>query len=162
MKLQASLRLWMLVGICEALVLTGSGCAALLGVDKIERPNQEDIVHERGVVRAPDPNAPRATGPIGPYFYMDRIRYLEVGDPYNVNRIVLVSSGELRPLVESFKLQVGDTVVVSTKYQGLEEAYQYSSSGFSDQPLAPQWPGHNRHIYSISSHVLQKIEKVGH
>jgi hypothetical protein len=76
------------------------------------RPAAEGITSEVAVVRLVEVVPSGQT-----VLLIDRERYVEAGDPHNVNRVVRVASGEaMREAVAALNLARGDRVVVSTEY----------------------------------------------
>lgn len=102
----------MLTGV--ALLLT-SGCDGIVG--SLTRaypgpaPSQDHITEETVIVRTV--RAEPGTGIL--FFYVDRVRYLET-DPYNINRVVEVTSRDIHPAVEPLGLKVGDRIQISTQF----------------------------------------------
>ena len=85
---------------------------------------------------------------------VDRPRYVDAGDPHNVNRVVRVASGEaMRDPVAALNLQRGDRVVISTEYRGAVTVV--------GDLTVPDWPGHSAYEYPIGYHALTAISRTG-
>jgi hypothetical protein len=85
---------------------------------------------------------------------IDRVRYVEAGQPHDVNRVVRVVSGEtLREAVAAQSLNRGDQVVISTEYQGVV-------TGVGSMTV-PDWPGHKAYEYPIGLHSITAISRLG-
>ena len=112
-------------------------------------PAQEDISNEMAIVRSTYvPESGRTS------LLIDRVRYVDAGDPHNVNRAVQVSSGDaMLEAVAALNLAVGDSVLISTRYQGIVRVVNIQS--------VPNWPGHKAYEYSIGFHVVTEIARTG-
>jgi hypothetical protein len=109
-------------------------------------PAAEGISNEVAIVR----NIHMVTG--GAVLLLDRVRYLDTGDPHNVNRVVRVSTGTAGPeAVAVLNLERGDRVVVSTQYRGTVNVAELAS--------IPDWPGHRAHVYPIGFHFITVIAR---
>jgi hypothetical protein len=155
------MRFWTIIALFGISLLAATGCGNFFHIEESERLLLDDLVDERGVVRG---IVPREVGSAAvDLFFLDRVRYLEAGDPYNVNRVAQIDVTKREPrvdlVVDSLQLQVGDTVVVSAKFYGAADAYQYKGRGYLND-IVPQWPGHKRSAYQIPGYLLRKIEKV--
>ena len=75
----------------------------------------------------------------------ERTRFAEAGDPHNVNRVVRITTDDAsRDEVHALALQLGDTLVVSTRFRIMGEGG--GSMG------VPNWPGHRSVEYPIAHH----------
>lgn len=87
-------------------------------------------------------------------FMLDRVRYVEAGDPYNINRVVkVVTTGATRDKAAALNLQRGDRVVVSTAFGSITKEVGSLS--------IPDWPGPGRYEYPIGFHSLTAITRAG-
>jgi hypothetical protein len=127
---------------CDAIM------AEITGAYRGLPPAREGISGEEIVIR-------RATAvDSGWVFIIDRTRYVEAGDPYNINRIVkVVTTGATRDQAASLGLQRGDRVVVSTAFGSITK--QVGSLSI------PDWPGPGRYEYPIGFHSLTAIARAG-
>jgi hypothetical protein len=107
-------------------------------------PVLDEVVVVRGIRGSPgDPDRVHE-------FFADRVRFVEAGTPHDVNRIVLVETGDLAPGLAG--LQVGDSLLISTLYL---------RTVFTEVPPTPDWPGHTHPDYPIGFHALQTVAPVG-
>jgi hypothetical protein len=145
-------QIWYSMLLLGLITLPLAGCGDILegsfwGTYKGELPVEQRIEDERVIVRiistSPGFNIQN--------FYVDRVQYLEANDPHNVNRIVEVTAREVQPLVDQLKLQVGDTIRISTRYEGI-------ATGSKRQAI-PDWPGHRYREFPIGFHALTAVEK---
>jgi hypothetical protein len=83
---------------------------------------------------------------------VDRTRFLDQ-NRRNINRLVMVYPRDLLSAVEQLRLQVGDTLKISTRFESIVEA--------SGESGAPDWPYEKYFDYPMGSHVLIKVEFVG-
>lgn len=111
------------------------------------RPAEEDISNEVAIVRSADVTESGQT-----VLLIDRVRYVEAGDPHNVNRVVQVRSGAaMRDTVAALNLGRGDRVLISTDYQGVTNVIGDMS--------VPDWPGHTAYEYPIGIHAVTAITR---
>jgi hypothetical protein len=117
----------------------------LLGAYRGPQPSQEDITNEVVIVRS------EYDSQLGQrQFIMDRVRFTEAGDPFNVDRVVRVSTTEATVAeVIEFGLQPGDRVTISTVYIGNRRVGALTE--------VPNWPGHRYHEYPIGSHLFTSV-----
>jgi hypothetical protein len=126
-----------------------SGIAGLLpGLYTGPPPARTDIVDEQVIVRKIFMSG---LGNISELL-VDRIRFLEK-DRHNINRLVIVSPRDLLSDFEQLRVQVGDTLKVSTRFQHFAEAGGESG--------APDWPYEKYFDYPMGSHLLTRVERVG-
>jgi hypothetical protein len=163
MNLPIGKRLGSLLALFGIALLAATGCGNFFHIDESERLLLDDLVDERGVVRGVHLYKATSDSIVVGTFILDRVRYLEAGDPYNVNRVAQINVTKLLPrpnlLIDSLQLKVGDTVVVSGTFSGAADAYQQNGRGGLGD-IVPQWPGHKRSAYGIGSYNLRKIERV--
>jgi hypothetical protein len=136
-------------------VLVLAGCGDILAGTSWDRyrgetPATQNITGEVVIVRILSRGL---SGNEITHFYVDRIRYLTENDPHNVNRIVQATAREIQPRVHSLNLQEGDTLRISSRYEGLANGNAHAK--------IPNWPGHRYVEFPIGFHVLEAIEKVG-
>lgn len=85
---------------------------------------------------------------------VDRVRFVDAGDPHNVNRVARVVSGvEFRDEVAALNLGRGDLVVLSTRFGGTVNVVGSMN--------VPDWPGHRAYEYPISLHAITEIARAG-
>src|SRR5215213_8938859 len=103
------------LALVAACAVTVAGCNALSDFVSGEkyrgpRPAEEDIATEVAIVRSADVTESGQT-----VLLIDRVRYVDAGDPHNVNRVVQVRSGAaMRDTVAALNLGRGDRVLIST------------------------------------------------
>ncbi|HEV3049367.1 MAG TPA: hypothetical protein VGX50_03620, partial [Longimicrobium sp.] len=112
------------------------------------QPSRDPITNERVVVRqlvasSIHPNAPGA-------FYAERTRFVEAGDPHNVNRVVMAIGGDLHAQLAALNPRLGDTLLISTQY---DTTYYDAVS----PDAVPDWPGHAHFEYPIAWHTLTAL-----
>lgn len=84
---------------------------------------------------------------------LDRARFVNTGDLHNVNRVVKAwTTRENQDQVTTLNLRSGDRVLISTEFNGIDEA--------GGSMNVPNWPGHDALEYPISSHQITSIERV--
>jgi hypothetical protein len=113
------------------------------------QPASEGISDEVAIVRSVEvvPSG-------GTVLLVDRVRYTNAGDPHNVNRVVRLLSGEtMREPVAALNLSRGDSVRVSTEYEGPATVVGSMS--------VPNWPGHDADVYPIAVHLVTAIARAG-
>ncbi len=82
----------------------------------------------------------------------ERLRFAEARDPHNVNRVVLITTdASSQAEVNALAMQLGDTVVVSTRFVIMDEGA--GSYG------VPNWPGHNAVEYPVSHHKFTSARR---
>jgi hypothetical protein len=139
----------LLVGL---VVLTTAGCkdavGFFLGTYTGPEPARTDIIDEQVIVRKIFMSG---LGNISELL-VDRVRLLEK-DRHNINRLVILNPRELLPVVEQLRVQVGDTLKVSTRFRHFAEAGGESG--------APDWPYEKYFDYPMGSHLLTRVERVG-
>lgn len=140
----------MLPGIFVLLVV-GCNFADLLPHYTGPQPEREAIANERVVVRQLVGSAihPGAAGA----FYGERAIFQQAGDPHNVNRVVYVAGGELHAELAAINLELGDTLLISTRY----DTTYYDAIG---PGAVPDWPGHTHVEYPIARHMLTSLARV--
>ncbi|HEX8320510.1 hypothetical protein [Longimicrobium sp.] len=133
-----------------------SGCELidrLAGEYDGKRPAKENVVSEAVIIRSfqRDPAGTAEAGRLR-RIYLDRVRYLDARAFHDVNRIILGETGDLTAFIESLNLAVGDTVVVSTDYQGVYH-------GGAATGVVPNWPGDRYIDYPVAVHRLVEIRR---
>ena len=142
------------LALVAACALSLAGCDALAEFmgDEAYRgppPAEESISSEVAVVRLVE-----VVPPGYPVLLIDRVRYVEAGDPHNVNRVVRAASGDsIREEVAALMLHRGDSVVISTRYGGAVTVVGSMN--------VPDWPGHRAYEYPIGLHGITAIRRVG-
>lgn len=154
MKIRLPLRLLARLALVATCALPAAGCDAfgdlVLGKNYSgPRPAAEGMTSEVAVVRLVEVVPSGQT-----VLLVDRERYVEAGDPHNVNRVVRVASGEaMRQAVAALNLAPGDRVVLSTQYQGAVNVIGSMN--------VPDWPGHSAYEYPIAFHAITAITRAG-
>jgi hypothetical protein len=128
--------------------LASAGCGDILGwlsgAYDGPRPDQDPLSGEIVILR----NTPaRADDRL----LLDRVRYLEGGDPHNVNRVIYAVTSDVRDQVAALNLRPGDRLVISTRFQGIAEAAELNE--------VPNWPGHDYFEYPVAQHALTAIAR---
>lgn len=143
-----------LVALVAACALPAAGCGGLADTLLGEAyrgpaPAAESLSGEVVVVRQVEVVPSGQT-----VLLVDRVRYVEAGDPHDVNRVVRVTSGEaMRDPVAALRLAPGDRVVLSTQYQGSVQVVGSMS--------VPDWPGHGARQYPVGFHSVTAIARAG-
>ena len=154
MKIQLRLCLVARLAFVAACALPAAGCSglgdALFGeAYRGPAPAAEGIAGELAVVRLVEVVPSGQT-----VLLIDRVRYLEAGEPHDVNRVVRAVSGEaMRDAVAALNLGRGDRVVISTQYQGTVTVV--------GSMTVPDWPGHDAYPYPIGFHAITAIARAG-
>lgn len=132
------------------MVLAGCGASDLLPHYSGPQPSRDPLANERVVVRKVVSSAtnPNAAGAV----YVERTRFVEAGDPHNVNRVIRAAGGELAAQLAALGVKAGDTLLISTRY----DTTYYDA-------LAPgavsDWPGHTHLEYPIARHTLTSVAR---
>lgn len=109
-------------------------------------PEPEGVTNEVVIIRSVQ------TGPQAVRFLADRVRYLETGNPHDVNRVVRAGTSlDNWEAVNALGLTVGERVTISTRF-----AYMGDASNLSE---VPDWPGHDFLEYPIGVHVITAISR---
>jgi hypothetical protein len=134
-----------------AMLVAGCGFGDLLPHYTGPQPSTDPIAGERVVVRQIVPSSihPDAAGA----FYAERTRFLEAGDAHNVDRVIRVAGGELHAELAALDVEIGDTLVISTRY----DTIYYDA--VSPQAV-PNWPGHSHSEYPIARHTLTSAARL--
>ncbi|HYW09204.1 MAG TPA: hypothetical protein VE913_19750 [Longimicrobium sp.] len=86
--------------------------------------------------------------------YADRVKYLRENDPHNINRVVYLELRTLRVPLDTTQLRPGDTLRVSTQYDGRI---------YLEGPLReiPDWPYPRRTggEYPIGRHTVTEYRR---
>ncbi|HZG43022.1 MAG TPA: hypothetical protein VEY93_08680 [Longimicrobium sp.] len=138
----------MLVAACA---LPSAGCDLLDPLSGLYRgpsPVAEGISGEEAIVR----RVSVLSG--GSVFIIDRVRYVQAGDPHNINRVAEVATTEAtRDAVAELNLQRGDRVIVTTTFHAVTE--QVGSMSI------PDWPAPGVYEYPIGFHYITSIRRAG-
>lgn len=140
-----------------AMAFAAGGCNwidRLAGEYSGPMPAQTDLHQETVIVRAFGRNPAGSNQGALRTMHLDRIRYLDVDGFNDVNRVILGETGELTDYVESLNLEIGDTVVISTDYQGVYH-------GGAASGVIPNWPGDEYIDYPVAVHRLLEIRRAG-
>ncbi|HEX8359005.1 MAG TPA: hypothetical protein VF613_02730 [Longimicrobium sp.] len=127
---------------CESAALT------LIGAYPGPNPDRTDIVAETVIVRTAREQAETGIE----FFLFDRVRVLKT-KPHDINRIVEVMSRDIQAEVSRLDLQVGDTILISTRYVADREAGELGE-------YVPDWPFDKYGEYPIGFHTLTAVERV--
>jgi hypothetical protein len=138
------------------LVVVGlAACDAVLDsiFDPYEGPNpsSQPLADERVILRATE----RVIDGLPQHYYLDRLQFLERADSSNIDRVVIGMPGGLQATIDSLEIRRGDTLVVSTRFQGI---------GYSRglEALIPNWAANRyKEDYPVALHTLISIEKIG-
>jgi len=114
------------------------------------RPSETGLERERVVVRSAEP-LPGI--PVREYL-LDRLRYLDARDPHDVDRIIRGQANLPWPRLDSLGIAVGDTLVVTTRFERADRVYGLNAS-------IPDWPGHDARSYLLGTHTITEVEKAG-
>ena len=116
-------------------------------------PKKVDVVDEAVIVRqfARDPAGTPEAGRLR-RMHLDRVAYIDAGDFSDVNRVIAGETGDLTALVESLNLAIGDTVIITGKYQGVYH-------GGAATGVVPNWPGDRYIDYPVAVHRLLEITR---
>ncbi len=134
--------------LASVLLLAALGCTNALSPYDGPQPSQEDVLGEVVTVRYV--RTP-VQGQLS--FIVDRTRFVEAGDPHNVDRVIMVFTTEATAAqVSALDLQPGDRVTISTVYSGRREVGELSQ--------VPNWPGHRYREYPIATHLFTSAEPV--
>lgn len=114
------------------------------------QPAKLPLTNERVVVRETRPSSliPGAVGG----FFGERARFVEQGDPHNVNRVVYLSGAQVPAELAALDVQLGDTLLISTQY----DTTYYSGLALD---AVPDWPGHDYVEYPIANHTLIAVAR---
>lgn len=125
-----------------------AGCENALAPYKGPRPSTNGMVSEVAIVRYVEmPVLDQHS------FIVDRTRFVDSGNPHDVDRVVWVFTNEATVAqVRALELQVGDTIVISTRYSGVREVGELTN--------IPNWPGHRYYEYPIGAHILTAVARV--
>ncbi|CAA9358899.1 MAG: hypothetical protein AVDCRST_MAG68-4239 [uncultured Gemmatimonadetes bacterium] len=139
------------------LLLAAGGCEGLardlLGIYDGPRPSTASLSSEHVILRTIYRHPEKASGEPILALYLDRVSFLDAGKLKSVDRLIVGRTREVQSQVEALGLAVGDTLVVSTRYNG----ETLSGPGPS---TVPGWAGYRYEDYPIASHVLTSVEKV--
>lgn len=130
------------------LVWSVAGCEGILSPYDGPRPAKDDIRGETAIVRYADT---ASAGNLS--FIVDRTRFVDSGDPHDVNRVVKVFTDDSTVAqVRELELRPGDRVRISTRYARETET--------ADLTEVPNWPGHGHYEYPIGLHRFTAVERV--
>lgn len=134
--------------LASAIALALAGCESALAPYRGDRPAEEDLVREMVIVRYVEaPVQDRLS------FIVDRTRFMEAGDPHNVDRVIsILSTDATTANAAALNLQSGDTIMISTEYAGRREVAELKE--------VPNWPGHRYYEYPIGAHLLTAVMPV--
>lgn len=128
--------------------LASAGCGDILGwlsgAYQGPRPNQESLNAETVILRT-------APTRVDDQLLLDRVRYLEGGNPHDVNRLIYAITPDVRAQLSALNLRAGDRLVVSTRFVQITET--------GDLGQVPDWPGHEYAEYPIALHALTAIAR---
>lgn len=83
---------------------------------------------------------------------LDRTRFVQAGDPHNVNRVVrALTTDENQQAVAALELREGERVVITTEFSYVTET--------GGEMNVPNWPGHDAMEYPISAHRIVSIAR---
>jgi hypothetical protein len=150
MTMRALLRIVGLAALIASAGVLAGGCSGI--VDSISgryrgpQPLSQGLSGETVVIR-------RVTVlPAGSAFIVDRVRFVEAGDPHDINRVVeVVTTEATRNQVSGLNLRAGDRVILSTEFQSITT--QVGALGI------PDWPGPGRYEYPIGFHSITSVAR---
>ena len=150
MKIRSTLRAGRLCIMALTLLSASAACDAfdrLSGGYVGPMPDDDPITSEAVTV------ASTYTAPGGHIrFVLDRTRYVDAGDPHDVNRVIeAMTTPENQAAVAALNLQRGDRVVISTEF------IQIGEGGGSMN--VPNWPGHDAMEYPIGLHRITTLQR---
>lgn len=130
------------------LSMTAGGCNSILDVYTGPQPEQVGISGEEVVVR-------RVTAADSvSVLIVDRVRYVEAGDPYNINRVLkVVTTAATQDDAVALGLQPGDRVILSTAFGSIVRQAGSLST--------PDWPAPGWYEYPIGFHSATAITDAG-
>jgi hypothetical protein len=144
------------IGAAAAVLFAVAGCKGiardLLGIYDGPSPSTASLSSERVIVRTIYRHPEKASGEPILALYLDRISFLDAGKLRSVDRLVVGSPREIQAQVEALNLALGDTLIVSTRYNGV------TLSG-PDPATVPGWGGYRYLEYPIASHALTSLER---
>lgn len=129
-----------------------AGCSdimyAVTGAYRGPQPVAEGLSREEVVIR-------RVTSVASnPAFVIDRVRYVQAGDPHDINRAaIVVATDATRAQVSALDLQPGDRVILSTTFNRVTTE--------SGSLSIPNWPGPGRPEYPLGIHSIVAIVRAG-
>jgi hypothetical protein len=140
-----------------AVAAAAAGCTGLardlLGIYDGPPPSTASLSSERVILRTIFRHPEKSSGEPILALYLDRAAFLEAGKLKSVDRLVVGSPHEIRAQVEALGLEVGDTLIVSTRYDGVTLSGPGPSS-------VPGWAGYRYLEYPVALHVLTSLERV--
>jgi hypothetical protein len=139
--------------VAVGIALTLPACKGnLFGTYQGPAPDSADLTNEAAVVRSVvrDPAGERQG--LVSLVHLDRLLYQLPGRSGDVNRVVALLHGDDGPSLDSLGLEVGDTVVVNTRYVGVT----LSGPG---PGLIAGWAGYKYLEYPIAGHRLRSISR---
>ncbi|HLL83011.1 MAG TPA: hypothetical protein VK420_10180 [Longimicrobium sp.] len=114
------------------------------------RPSERGLDRERVVVRSAEP----LPGVQVREYLLDRLRFLDAGDPHHVDRVIRGQGLLPWPRLDSLGIAVGDTLLVTTRFERADRVYGLTA------PI-PDWPGHDARSYLLGTHTVTEVEKAG-
>jgi hypothetical protein len=139
-----------------AVLLTAGGCEGLardlLGIYDGPRPSAAPLSSERVILRSIFRHPEKTSGEPILGLYLDRVSFLDSGKLKSVDRLVVGRPFEIQAQAEAMDLALGDTLIVSTRYDGV------TLSG-PDPATVPGWGGYRYLEYPIASHALTSLER---
>jgi hypothetical protein len=128
--------------------LAAAGCGDILGwlsgAYDGPRPNREPLSSETVILRSAPVRA-------DDWLILDRVRYLEGGDPHDVNRVIYAITADMREQLAALNPQTGDRLIVSTRFVEIHDT--------GDLRQVPDWPGHDYYEYPVGLHALTSIAR---
>jgi hypothetical protein len=128
--------------------LASAGCGDILGwlsgAYEGPRPNREPLNGETVILRS----TPAAADD---WLLLDRVRYLEGGDPHDVNRVIYAITADVREQLSALNPRAGDRLVVSTRFVEIHNT--------GDLRQVPDWPGHDYAEYPVGLHALTAVAR---
>jgi hypothetical protein len=140
-----------------AFLFAVAGCEGLardlLGIYDGPPPSTAPLSAEHVIVRTVYRHPEKQSGEPILALYLDRVSFLDAGKLKSVDRLVVGRTREVQEQVEALGLEVGDTLIVSTQYNGVTESGPGPST-------VPGWAGYQYLEYPLAAHVLTSVERV--
>lgn len=144
------------VAAAVAVLFAVAGCKGLardlLGIYDGPLPSTASLSSERVILRTIFRHPEKTSGEPILALYLDRVSFLDSGNLKSIDRLVVGSPHEIQARVEGLNLAVGDTLIVSTRYNGVTQSGPGPST-------VPGWAGYRYLEYPVALHVLTSVER---
>lgn len=127
-----------------AAAATSAGCnlGDLTGLYRGPRPSTVGLTNEAVLVRSITAQSGGSARLI-----LDRVRYIDAGDPHNIDRVIQAVLPQGGPA----NLQTNDRVLISTTFIEIRDV--------GDLEEVPDWPGHKYPEYPLGFHQVTAIQR---